>query len=126
MRRLPRGLLLCVLLGALMLRVIVPQGWMPIATGTGWHIAPCSGTGPMEMAADHHRAGHQAPAHPDGDGGHGCAFASLALALHEPPLPSLAPPPPPAPLIAARISPAVGIGRGLAAPPPPATGPPLA
>ena len=113
----------------MLMRVLIPQGWMPVETGDGWRITICTGMGPMQMdmpamaramAPMHHDSG--SPGHDAGD--HPCAFAGFALALDEPPLPVLALPPLPAPAWLPAIVAAVAIGRGLAAPPPPATGPP--
>jgi hypothetical protein len=128
----PRLLMAAILLAAHFMRIAVPQGWMPMQTADGWRITLCSGSGPMEMAPQmampvmhampqghDHRPDHGTAEHP-------CAFSALAMALAEPVAPTLDVP---APLPVARpagIALAVTIGRGLAAPPPPATGPPAA
>ncbi|MEN2787090.1 hypothetical protein ABC969_11750 [Sphingomonas qilianensis] len=136
--------LLCVLLA----RAAVPAGWMPMATADGIVLAPCSGMGiaalpaaqmPAAMAmptmaadmampgvAAHvaHQADNQDKRHPDPAGDHPCAGAGVSVALAAPLIDLLAAPvllPAAAPV--ARLTPA--IGRGLAAPPPPATGPPV-
>ena len=122
MMRQPRFLSLTLLACALFLRVWVPAGWMPAASGGGLAIAPCAAAGPMVMAeADptHHDPSHKAPH--DGD----CAFAphhagAAQAAIIAPVVaPALAAAPVPehfaAPLFA----------TGPPAPPPPATGPPL-
>jgi hypothetical protein len=115
---------------AMMLRLLVPQGWMPDTQAGSWRLILCSGTGPMQMATPHVMPGmahKKAPdPHHDTAGEHPCTFASLALALDLPaPLPLLVPaiivPP-----IHDGLASLVSVGRGLAAPPPPATGPPLA
>lgn len=125
-----RAMLALLLACALLLRIAVPAGWMPVSDAQGTRLVPCSGAGPMEpglpMAHAGMGAGHthhgKAPEPHDGD--HGCAFGSLSLALAQPPAPALALPP----LVVAASSrlPAfvAAIGRGLAAPPPPSTGPP--
>jgi hypothetical protein len=105
---------------ALAVRALVPSGWMPAGENRGMQLVPCPSEGAVPMAGHHHhhRDDHAAADHP-------CAFAGLGL-------PSDLPPPPPAilprPRLAA-ITPAPvhdrRPGRGLAAPPPPATGPPL-
>ncbi len=108
---------------ALVVRALVPTGWMPVATAQGVRLALCPGQDvtPPAMAGMHHgheRDGKQPP--PD----HPCAFAGLGLAADTAPpfvIPSAAPVAPP--LVAAHPL-AVTVGRGLAAPPPPATGPP--
>ncbi|MGN6123620.1 MAG: hypothetical protein ACTHOJ_11770 [Sphingomonas oligoaromativorans] len=124
----PRTIALALLACALALRLLIPAGWMPVADAQGLHLVLCSGSGPMEMPSAHAMAGmkgmdhhgHHDPSMPD----HPCAFAGLGLALAEPLLPQLALP---ARVAAVRVDHAgetVAIGRGLAAPPPPATGPP--
>lgn len=119
-------LLLCVLLA----RGMSPEGWMPGTTmAGGFAIIACDGMQPDEttpMASDMsmgHGASHHTPDKKQ-SGGHPCAFAGLGLAD--------APPPPVAigaPLTSYAATPllmvaATAPGRGLAAPPPPATGPP--
>jgi hypothetical protein len=124
-----RILALAVLACAMALRMLVPEGWMPVSDGHGFRITMCTGSGPMDMtmampgmAMHQGKAGH-APQQPMQD--HPCTFAHLGLALAEPTLPALAPPPAEAAeAIVARPF-AVAIGHGLAAPPPPSTGPPL-
>ena len=119
---------LAVLACALALRLLVPQGWMPVSDAHGFRLTLCSGTGPMDMpmasmpgmAAQHDKSGHDQPA-----AEHSCPFANLALALAEPVVPALTSP---TVFTVEAIDPrplAVTIGRGLAAPPPPSTGPPL-
>lgn len=117
-------LALAVLVCALAMRLLVPQGWMPISDSHGFRFTLCSGTGPMEMSAampgmasHHDKSGHDRPMqdHPN-------AFANLGLTLIEPTFV--------APLLMAAVALdpkplTVAIGRGLAAPPPPATGPPI-
>jgi hypothetical protein len=122
-------LALAVIVCALALRMLVPQGWMPVSDAHGVRITLCTGSGPMDMArtmsmpgmAMHHgKTGHD-QSQPD----HPCAFAGLGLALAEPTLPALALPPL-ARIEALALRPlTIAIGRGLAAPPPPSTGPPL-
>ena len=104
---------------ALLFKVYVPTGFM---VGDGGTVVICTGMGPMKMA-DTYR---EAPAAPDKHKtDHACPFAGNAA-------------PPLAPLIgAALVAPTaletrtdtvalnVAPGRGLAAPPPPSTGPPL-
>ena len=127
----PRAAMLALFGCVLLLRLAVPSGWMPIVDGSGVHLTICTGMGPMAapsagmqamMARDHHRM-PTGQDHPDGD--HPCPFAGFALSLAEPFSPALDPG---AITIAATvlaITTAVAVGRGLAAPPPPATGPPL-
>lgn len=103
---------------ALALKLLVPQGWMP---GPGGRLILCPSAGPTTAMTGMHHGGDKAPAH---GADHPCAFAGLGLAA--------APPPPLAAIVApaTHVPPAlaparaVTVGRGLAAPPPPATGPP--
>ena len=121
-------LALAVLACALALRMLVPQGWMPVSDGHGFRITMCSGRGPMEMdmvmpgmAMKHGHSDHGQQPMQD----HPCTFAHLALALAEPVLPALALPPLARAEALAGKPAGIAIGRGLAAPPPPATGPPV-
>lgn len=119
-------LLVCVLLA----RGGGPEGWMPGKTATGdFAIVACDGmqtaTG-MPMAtgmAMSHDTSHPTPSK-NPSSGHPCTFAGIGIA--DAPPPQLAIDAPLAPYVAAGAF-AVGAivpGRGLAAPPPPATGPP--
>lgn len=112
---------------ALLLRLAVPEGWMPVQSASGWQLTICSGMGPIDampgMTMDH--GAHKAPAggH-DNAGSHVCPFAGPGLATTSPlttPLPIIAAIFAAAPLPLRDV---VAIGRGLAAPPPPQTGPP--
>ena len=92
-----RGLAALVLLAALLLRIAVPAGFMPMATAQGVKLVPCSGEAPLElppvsaphaMAGVHHSGahpGHHAPVehagHGDAQAQSGCAFAELAVPL---------------------------------------------
>ena len=105
---------------ALAVRLLVPAGWMP-AEGRGFAITLCTGSGAQAVWIDgkgniHKRAPATAPDHP-------CAFAGIAAPMldGEAPLAILAPA---AIRHAALTRPLAAIGQGLAAPPPPATGPP--
>lgn len=138
---LQRRLLMALFACALLVRALVPGGWMvmPAADGVGAAIVPCSGMMPAAMQpdeamaagmhhsgsgdrADHPRPDHPQPDHPQPD--HPCAFAGAALALAVPVFAAVPP------LSALRVvpvparRPAAVPGRGLAAPPPPAIGPP--
>ena len=146
LRRLSTGhhrFFLALVVLALAARALVPSGWMvaPGADGVP-RLALCSGAGVIDLKADadadadadagaaaamakampgmHHDGHDGAPSHPD----HPCAFVGAALAstlpvvdlpVHRAPLAA------PAPRLRGL---AVAIGRGLAAPPPPQTGPP--
>ena len=110
--------------GALLARLASPSGWMPEASATGAHLVPCDGMAPampraMAGMAHHGHDGKTSAAD------HPCAFAGVGLALAEPLPPPPLPAPSPARVVPSFLHSAVTIGRGLAAPPPPATGPPL-
>jgi hypothetical protein len=116
-----RGLFLALAALALLLRVAIPAGYMVDsgAPGASPGLVICTGHGPLRLAPE---KDGKAPAHRSADGV--CAFAGHGLAAAPPlaaPVPALFAPPPadPAP---ART--AVRPGQGLAAPPPPPTGPP--
>ncbi len=123
-----RTIALALLACALALRLLVPSGWMPVVDATGLHLTLCSGSGPLEAPAPHPAmagmAHHHHDHHDHGGPDHPCAFAGLGLALAEPLLPAIA-----LSVLSAEAQPdrrptLLTIGRGLAAPPPPATGPP--
>lgn len=156
-RSLTLQLLFGILLGAaVLLRLGVPQGWMPVNDELGFRLVPCDGYGPAEtpsmaasMAMDHVAMDHAAMGHGGmdhgamaptaGHDGHGggpdgkhhspeqppCHFAGLSVPLLYGDAPAL----PVAPMaMADTVSPAplhILPGRGLAAPPPPSTGPPV-
>jgi hypothetical protein len=123
-----------VLIGAaLLLRALIPTGWMPTPTLGGFAIQLCS-SGIGEKKAEHVRRAqevfHAALTGSETDRGNKgqasdqpCSFAALPLlatppATPEPPLNALA-------LAQFRPLPMVAtVGRGLPAPPPPSTGPP--
>ena len=134
-----RHLAALILVCALAVRVLVPAGFMVGHTASG---APalvlCPGQNETPVAMPmHHDMAHMMPDgsmmsgdHDAGKQSHDpgtdrpCAFAAVGLAVDMPiPAPLLAPAPPPA--FIALLSQAPGNpGRGLAAPPPPSTGPP--
>ncbi len=105
------------LLAALLARAVIPSGWMVAPAPAGVAIVICTGDGMVTGAI---------PGKDDGQprtNTEPCAFAGLGVAA-EPPL--LAILPVPVAVAVAVLAPAVVLlpGRGLAAPPPPATGPP--
>lgn len=130
-RPLPRLLASLLLTVTLLARLLVPTGFMvaPATAGATPMIVICSGSGPMTMAApealrphggDDHNGKHDGKA-----GEHPCAFAVASAAAD---LAALSHPVPPA----SQASDAIGAdplaprpGLGLAAPPPPKTGPPV-
>jgi hypothetical protein len=130
-------LILPLLLLCVALRGFIPAGWMPSVDQTGMSLIPCSGFTPPQpersahsghdIHAMHH--GDAAPRHHDGKAKHDmagqpCAFAAAAADLPRPDFGAAFKPLAPAEPIFIPLL-AVQIGRGLAAPPPPQTGPPL-
>jgi hypothetical protein len=114
----------------LVTRILVPPGWMPAAEGGLFRISLCTAWGPVAAPIDHkgqvHHQLHGKQGHsgPDGAKDPPCTFAGLASAwLIEPPTPISAQPllQPPSVSLTSLV---LAVGRGLAAPPPPATGPP--
>ena len=109
---------------AMLVRVLVPAGWMPVADAAGSHLALCDGASMIATAMPGMKgAKHGAPMHHQGPSDHPCAFAAPAATADTP---ALAVPLPPVSMEhVARAAPrSVAIGQGLAAPPPPPTGPP--
>jgi hypothetical protein len=108
----------------LLARLLVPAGWMPSAQDGRW-ISICSGSGEAMVWID-----ADGTAHADKDGGDqhkdgSCVFSAASLAFSLPAAPFVVAALPAyvaAPVLAL---PSVAIGRGLAAPPPPKTGPPV-
>lgn len=117
-----QGRVIALLALALFVRALVPTGWMPVATANGVRMELCAGQAMPTQAMAGMKHGHDQgkQALPD----HPCAFAGLGLAADiAPPLVVVALALMPPPMLAPRGL-AVAVGRGLAAPPPPATGPP--
>lgn len=118
-------LALCVLA----LRVAIPSGFMLDPDAHGWpRLIACPGAqampAPSPMAAMHHGAGHDRHQHRGGTD-HPCDFAAASASVdvaaqpHDTVLPPVRSDARPVPLRAFARP-----GRGLAAPPPPKTGPP--
>jgi hypothetical protein len=108
---------------ALMFRVLIPVGWMP-TTGSGFAITLCTGMGAVTAWVDKDGRTHkEKPAQEPT--GHPCTFSGFSATLDLPDLGAafVAPRPVETALLITRIA-EVAIGRGLAAPPPPPTGPP--
>ena len=125
-----RGVAAMLVACALMVRILVPSGFMLAPSASGFPtVIACPGQGPMPSMAMPAMAGHDMH-HKGGDqhdrnADHPCAFAAagaavdLAAAVH-----------PVAPATVAAFSPPLfhafaRPGLGLAAPPPPKTGPPI-
>ena len=111
---------------ALLIRVLVPAGFMP-ETGKGFSITLCTGMGAMPAWVDEHGQIHKGKQAPDKQVEHPCAFGAFGAALDLPGvaggliLPFFLPA-----ALASALGDVVAIGHGLAAPPPPSTGPPSA
>ena len=119
-----RRLLLALFACAMLLRVAIPEGWMPITDAGGIRLTICTGMGPVETMADMPGMNHhKAPAGQD-QGDHPCTFAGLGMAAALPDLPPSPILPGAAAMPTLIVLGIVSVGRGLAAPPPPATGPP--
>ena len=130
----PLGLLLAC---ALVLRILVPAGWMP-AHGHGLAIQICAdgsadAPDPAFAAAAQQRfeeaVGSALAGRHNPQGGHDgksqpCVFSALALAWMGTDVGELAPPPPIIRAADTDTALSIAVGRGLAAPPPPSTGPP--
>ena len=114
---------------AMLVRLLVPAGWMPVADAAGSHLVLCDGAmplGAMAKAMPGMASGGKhgkAPMHHGGPSDHPCAFAGPAAAVDTPVLALPLPPamPPRAVVVAYLVA---AVGHGLAAPPPPPTGPP--
>jgi hypothetical protein len=116
---------------ALLARILVPSGFMPETSSTGAPLlVMCSGQGPMAMPMPAEMqavfgAAHQRDHQPPQSSDHTCPFAAATAAaalaqLPQAPMPFLA-------VEGAELAVALfpRPGLGLAAPPPPKTGPPL-
>lgn len=106
---------------ALVLQVLVPSGFMAARTEGGATLVICTGHGPWQGPAGDHGQPTRAPS---SDQGHACVFAghggvTVAAALALPARSTFAY----VPLSTAALADLLP-GRGLAAPPPPALGPP--
>lgn len=108
----------------LLARILVPAGWMPSAQDGRW-ISICSGSGEamvwLDSAGKAHADKQGGDQHKDGS----CVFGAASLAYDVPVMATLAAIGP-AFAVAPVLRPvSVAVGQGLAAPPPPKTGPPL-
>jgi hypothetical protein len=121
-QRLP---VLLALVCALLLRVLVPTGWMPAPSGGAFAIEPCPAAepAPMVMAAGSMAKHDHGAAHKDQHGGD-CAFSPFHAG--SPPPQELAPLPSPVTVAALlpSFSAASPLKTGPPALPPPSTGPP--
>ncbi len=133
-RKMPHAVILAVLTVALLARLAVPAGWMPVSDANGVRLTICTGTGALDapdatMAAAMPGMRHMAGDQGRHDNGHGddhiCPYTSAALALTQPTLPDVGLAPFVTHVSAVSRVITVSVGHGLAAPPPPATGPPI-
>lgn len=120
------GLFLAAL--ALYLRVLIPTGYMVAAPQAGGlpALVICTGHGPLVIDQGGQPAGKGDPSAPgrDGASSHPCTFAGGLAALSPPLAAGLALPIAFAVPVLLRVLRDQQPGRGLAAPPPPTTGPP--
>lgn len=121
-----RALALWIVACALMLRVLVPAGWMPATGADGaMRITLCTGQGLVEAWVGKDGTVHdKAPQKSEPRTDQPCSFAGLGLALDTAPSIALDLPVFYAGATTIALPAPVAIGHGLAAPPPPATGPP--
>jgi hypothetical protein len=114
---------LALVVAALFMRLLVPAGWMPAAE-RGLAITLCTGTGAQQAWVDGQGQIHKGKPG-EGQADHPCVFSGFAALLDLSASIDL----PAGPLAFVAALPAltatvVAIGHGLAAPPPPSTGPP--
>lgn len=119
-----RSLSAFVLLAALVARMLVPAGWMP-STDRAFAITVCTGIDTQTVWLDTQGKTHKQDPSKAGDSDHEpCTFAGSAFASLTPETPVIEG----AVAYSSRAPTSaydhVAIGRGLAAPPPPSTGPP--
>lgn len=121
----PRPVALAILGAALLLRVMIPTGWMPSHGADGvTRITLCTGMGAVQAWVDAEGTIHDKKPMERGGAEQPCAFAGLAM-LADLPAAAVDLLPVAATMRSDPVFPAaVTIGRGLAAPPPPSTGPP--
>lgn len=108
---------------ALAARLLVPFGFMPVS-GQGYAITLCTGDGMVAAWVDDSGKVHKERKAPGGNHDRPCAFAGIGGAVAAAGLPDIVPP---TPIFGEESWPhpaSVSIGYGLAAPPPPSTGPP--
>ncbi len=120
------NLMLALLVLTLAIRVIVPSGFMPTTDDNGMiRISMCSGMGPQTAWLDKSGHVHKDPPTKGQHDPQPCGFGALTVGAEMSNTPAIEPPvlfsedPSFLPAIAPSI------GHGLAAPPPPSTGPPI-
>jgi hypothetical protein len=119
------GLMLALVTLALLVRIAIPQGWMPDASDGAVRISLCSGEGAVAAWIGKDGKIHKVdPAkgdHKDAP----CAFTGLAMAGDAAQQTVAAITPIASDGLQRPFPAAIRVGQGLAAPPPPKTGPPL-
>jgi len=123
---LPHGILLMLAMLALGLKILIPPGYMaapPQPDGPGFNLVLCTAQGMVDLGA---ASDDQAPSDEDDGARHNpCVFAGHGVGATAPDLLTSQPVAfLPAALAPLEISTDLAPGRGLAAPPPPARGPP--
>jgi hypothetical protein len=115
-------LILC----AFFVRMMIPSGWMPTVDGAGYtRISLCTGMGEQAAWIDTKGGLHKSDPGKKQQETAPCVFASLGAALD---VPHLAVPDAPVTKSqddSGQVPVSAAIGQGLAAPPPPSTGPPI-
>lgn len=112
-------------------KLLVPSGWMPVSTQGGLTVVLCSGDGRTEAWVDQAGTLHEGLKPGDGskgndhDGKDPCPYGALAAPVDTPETLALAAPLAPTAPVTPLDRATIAVGRGLAAPPPPSTGPPV-
>lgn len=104
-------------------RILVPAGWMPSADQGRW-VEICTGDSTAKIWLDDQGKAHPGKAGDSQHKGSACVFGAASFAFDLPVVAALPPLVAIATPIPAIRSLTLAIGRGLAAPPPPKTGPP--
>jgi hypothetical protein len=120
-----RNWLIAFVILALAVRMVIPTGWMPSVVAGKATITLCTGAGMVEAWVDADGAIHKESPAKKSANDQPCAFAGLSAVADSPPYAELVAAPilPPHSVPGAALT-GVAIGLGLAAPPPPAIGPP--
>jgi hypothetical protein len=116
-------LFLTLLALVLLARAAIPAGWMPSFAGGAVSISVCTEAGRTTMWLGSDGKVHKADPSRDGHKDSPCTFASLASAADVPLVEVFDFPATPLDVLSS-ASQTVAVGRGLASPPPPQTGPP--
>ena len=111
---------------ALILRALVPTGWMPAPEHGAFAVRPCPAADPAPAMQMAHNGGHSdhGPDHKDRHDGD-CSFSPLLAGFAPASVHGVIQPLPAAAIANSSIPSAVDLKTGAPAPPPPATGPPL-